>query len=208
MHLAEQMVDLIQVISVCNEAGGLINANNSYYVASLVKDDLQKILRYYCVKIDSNLPTYSANSPWTGIMAVRIDLDDIAISGFDYHFAKLTANGWLHKPGAGGILKFNEAPDDDVAWIAEYYNVETQEYGNLGYDYESDIEYIYYKQNHNASIEYTGNNYHSGSKHYAEYRITGSCSACGARGTYWTYYNCSGNPCITPNSVVTPPEVD
>lgn len=178
------------------------NADSAYFYASLVKDDLQKTLGYNCVKIDSNLPTYSASSPWTAIIAVRGDFDEIATSGRDFHFAKLTANGWLHKPGAGGILKFNEAPDDDVSWIAEYYNVETRDCGRLGYDYESEIQYIYYKPNHTET--YTGNNYHSGSRHYCQYRYTCGCSENGK--TVWKSYACSGNPCITPNSITPPSE--
>lgn len=44
---------------------------------------------------------------------------------------------------------------------------------------------------------YTGNNYHSGSKHYYEYADI--CTGCGdqkANTTTWSVINCSGPPCI------------
>lgn len=44
---------------------------------------------------------------------------------------------------------------------------------------------------HNISAYYNGNNYHSGSKHYAQY--TQYCTSCGKTlGSYWVSYFCRG----------------
>ena len=63
--------------------------------------------------------------------------------------------------------------------------------------YDSSIYYILFKSAHSYTHSYTGNNYHSGSKHYYEYADI--CTGCGdqkANTTTWSVINCSGPPCI------------
>ena len=64
-------------------------------------------------------------------------------------------------------------------------------------DYDSSIYYILFKSAHSYTHSYTGNNYHSGSKHYYEYAdICTGCSDQKANTTTWSVINCSGPPCI------------
>ncbi len=56
-----------------------------------------------------------------------------------------------------------------------------------------------YPENHTvSSYSYTGNNYHSGTKHYFEY--AGYCEKCSGRVTKWVSGNCLGNGHIEPFS--------
>ena len=49
---------------------------------------------------------------------------------------------------------------------------------------------------------YTGNNYHSGNRHYCQYRDF--CICCGHTSYHWESYICPGNGhCITPNGYTT-----
>lgn len=50
-----------------------------------------------------------------------------------------------------------------------------------------------------GTFSYTGNNYHSGSRHYFEYE--GSCILCDQPLSEWRFYSCPGNPCILPQSI-------
>lgn len=61
------------------------------------------------------------------------------------------------------------------------------------------------KQDHYmGASSYTGENYHSGSFHYARYKS--SCIQCGHVKYEWTPYQCPGNGnCITPASVTPVP---
>lgn len=56
-------------------------------------------------------------------------------------------------------------------------------------------------ESHNmGAYTYTGNNYHSGSKHYLEY--SARCIQCGHYETKLESYSCPGNPCILPQSLI------
>lgn len=167
-------------------------------VAQLVKDDLNGGLGYDCVKVQSSRP--SSTNGWENVIAVRKDTDNnTSLIGNDYHFAMLTASGWYHKPGKTAILRFINAPTNSEFWTNEYYD------GNAyGYDvtYDSNILYLSYKSDHgNTSYVYTGEHYHSGSRHYYLYAYV--CNNCGDRvSTVWTSSPCSGPPCVVPSRVI------
>ncbi len=200
----------------------------------MVESDLRGELGNACVKIQNNCPTYT--DTWDNIIAVRKETTPPNGSSSyevnDYHVAKLTADGWYHKPGRTAILKFNDAPSNSVNWISEGYK-RTGYFNNPTIIYDSDIVYFLYKTNHNNA--YTGNYSHPNNKHYSEYRcsdcgetssqVVGSgntwtgnhyhsnnqhyyeyyCSICDE--TYWWSSICIGPPCVMPYSVPTDYEI-
>lgn len=174
-------------------------SDDPVYAANLVKEDLYD-LGYECVSIKATCPT--SNGIWDSIIAVKVDTDFDCGYYNDYHFARLVGSDWRHKPAGTAILQFNSASTVDAnEWCNERI------INNTAYEptiwYESDTIYICYSQDHTTT--YTGNNYHSGNQHYCQYRYTCGCSLNGT--TFWEHYACSGNPCITPNSITPPSEV-
>lgn len=185
--------------------------SNQYYdhtasisdVADLVKDDLHGSLGYKCVKVQTSRP--SSTSGWSNVIAVRKDTTGDYFGFNDYHFAKLSSSSWLHKPGRTAVLKFKSAPTNSVSWSNECYD--GTNYIAPSIWYESDIMYILYKSSHGSTVRtWTGNHYHSGSRHYYEYANV--CNDCGeVASTVWTNSACSGPPCILPWSVTPTPEI-
>ena len=169
--------------------------------ASIVKADLQDGLGQSCVKVQGNRP--SSIGSWSNVIAVRRDTNcDIGFN--DYHFAKLSSGSWYHKPGPTAVLKFNSAPSNSIIWTNEAYN---GVYHAPTIWYESNIMYLLYKTAHgNTTYTWTGQHYHSGSKHFYQYGYL--CSDCGEyTNTVWTSVSCSGPPCATPWSLTPTPEV-
>lgn len=167
-----------------------------WQVAELVKEDLYA-LGYECVVIQSERPE-STNYGQTAI-ALRMETTYTDPPANDFHFAVLKNDGWYHKPGGTAILKFNEAPSNDVTWTNERYD-------NDGYHepyviYDSEIVYILFSETHGYVEGYTGNNYHSGSSHYYEMHY-GNCRNCGEKHdeTKWISTSCFGPPCLLPFS--------
>lgn len=171
-------------------------------VASMVKDDLNGDLGYDCVKIQSNRPT--STSGWLNVIAVRKDTTHDLLGINDYHFAKLSSSSWYHKPGRTAILKFNSAPSNSVDWTNEAYD---GTYHAPTITYDSDLRYLLYKSNHgNTTYTWTGEHYHSGTRHYYLYAYI--CNDCGDYvSTVWTSQQCSGPPCTTPWSYTPEPEI-
>ncbi len=164
-------------------------------VANVVKDDLKGQLGYNCVKKQTSTP--SSTSGWTNVIAVRKDTTlDVGFN--DYHFAKLSSSNWYHKPGGTAVLKFNNAPSNTVDWTNEAYDG-TYHAPSIWYD--SSIVYLLYKASHGTTVyTWTGNHYHSGTRHYYEYGY--KCPDCGDFvSTTWTSLPCSGPLCNTPWSV-------
>ncbi len=171
--------------------GTYVHTDGVYEVAQVVKADLQEGLGYSCVKVTSSRPT--STTGWENVIALRKDTTYDAGTN-DYHFAKLTADGWLHKPGGTAVLKFNNAPTNAVDWILEGYQYGT--YFTSAVTYDSDIVYFSYKSTHNTSVRtWTGEQYHSGKLHFYLYETV--CVDCDAvLGTQWVSALCSGPPCI------------
>lgn len=171
-----------------------------YEVAQYVKDDLQSsTLNKKCVKITYTRPSY--NSLVSGQSAICVRKGDNGNGAYDYHFMKLfSGDTWRHKPGRTAILTYDYLPSNSRVWLSEGYNGSNTIYGDIVYD--SSIYYILFKSTHSYTHGYTGNNYHSGSKHYYEYADI--CTGCGdqkANTTTWSVINCSGPPCIDIMSV-------
>lgn len=171
-------------------------------LAEVVKDDLNGDLGFDCVKVQSSRPT--STSGWSNVIAVRKDTTFDSGGYNDFHFAKLSSSSWYHKPGGTAVLKFNSAPSNSVVWTNECYDGMYHEYLIT---YDSELRYLLYKANHgNTTYTWTGEHYHSGSRHY--YRYAYVCNDCGDYvSTVWTSQSCSGPPCATPWSITPVPEV-
>ena len=170
-----------------NEAGSITSA------AHLVVDDLHTMGKN-CVKMENTLTTSLAD--WNNIIAIRKDTtwDAKDMSGEpmnDFHFAKLTSAGWLHKPGGTAVLKFRNAPSNSEIWT----NENCDGFYHPGYvTYDSSIVYLSYKTNHNITTRYAGEHSHSGVTHWFLYEDV--CTDCGSIiGTEWAPQPCSGPPC-------------
>lgn len=176
--------------------GSYVHTAGVYEVAQVIKADLQEGLGYSCVKITGTRPESTAG--WVNVIAFRkdttLDFININLQPYnDFHFAKLTNEGWLHKPGRTAVLKFNNAPTNSVEWFSEGYN---GSYHITNDTYDSDIVYFSYKTTHNTSVRtWTGEHYHSGKLHFYLYETV--CVDCDAvLGTQWVSALCSGPPCI------------
>lgn len=163
---------------------------NIWSVADIVKDDLQGQLGYDCVKMQGTRPT--STSGWSNVIDVRKDTTGDYYGINDYHFSKLLSSNWYHKPGPTAILKFINPPSNSVAWTNEAYN---GIYHAPSIWYESSNVYLLYKPNHGyVSYMWTGNHYHSGTRHYYEYGY--KCQDCDEfTSTTWTSVSCPGPPC-------------
>lgn len=168
-------------------------------VGRIVRKDLD-YLGYKCILTSFSRPTMQ--SDWENIIALRIDTNLDNMTYNDYHFARFFNSTWRHKPGPSAVLRFNDISTFTAnEWCNEGLESGTK-YVEPDTWYESDILYISYKTEH-QKLTYTGNNYHSGSRHYCQYNVTCNCET----KTVWRDYACSGNPCITPNSITPPSEV-
>lgn len=187
-------------------SGGSFSANTGIGVfASLVKADLQStsygyhctgsyIVKYKCVKVQSAYPSNAGS--WSGVIATKKSMSDTS-----FHFAKKTQSGWLHKVEVHNIMRFtsNSYVSNNYIWTNECYDDLTHIEPTAIYD--SNIRFILFKPNHGTLIsEYTGENYHSGSRHYFKYvKICNDCQE--SQSTFWKSIPCNGNPCVAPESV-------
>lgn len=173
-------------------------------LAEVIDADLNGDLGYACVRIQVNCP--DSIGIWENVIAIRKDetLDYVMQDNTrrnDYHVAKLTSVGWLHKPGGTAVLKFNQEPSNNVNWTNEAYYF--GRYYPSTIIYESEIRFILYKTAHgSASVaKWTGQHYHSGSSHFYLYEI--GCSDCyeSFGSTTWVELPCTGPTCNFPWSV-------
>ena len=169
------------------------DASSIATVAEQIKDDLNLGFGYNCVKVQSNRPT--SNVGWANVIAVRKDTTYDFMGRNDFHVAKLTYAGWLHKTGRFAVLKFNSAPTNSIIWTNEGYD---GTYFEPTVTYDSEIRYLLYKANHgNTTYTWTGEHYHSGSTHYYLYAYV--CNDCGNTVSHvWATTDCDGPPCTTP----------
>ncbi|MBQ7341373.1 MAG: hypothetical protein IJW41_04325 [Oscillospiraceae bacterium] len=185
-------------------SGGSYNdEENVGELAALIEADLKEGLNKDCVKILTTLP--SSTSGWS-VIAARKDTTHDSITGDnDFHVAMKDGSSWYHKPGGTAILKFNSAPSNSVAWTNEWYD--SQGYHDGFVEYESELRFILYKSEHGSTTyKYTGQNYHSGTRHYYQYGDL--CADCG-KYTYteWISSACSGPPCSNVMGITPTPEV-
>ena len=166
-----------------------------YYLEQVIKADLKGTLGFKCVKTTTGASPTSIGI-WENIIAMRKEIYCNIDS--DFHVAKLTSEGWLHKPGTTAVLKFNNAPSDDVDWICEYFN---GVYKKSNVIYDSPILYMSYKRNHgNSPYTWTGTHYHSGTSHF--YLYANICADCdGRENATWVESPCTGPTCNLPWSV-------
>ena len=172
-------------------------------LAEVIDADLNGDLGYACVRIQVNCP--DSIGIWENVIAIRkdetLDLVQYNTRWNDYHVAKLTSVGWLHKPGNTAVLKFNQEPSNNVNWTNESYK--NGIYYEPTITYESEIRFILYKTAHgSASIaKWTGQHYHSGSSHFYLFEI--GCSDCyeSFGSTTWVEHSCTGPACNLPWSV-------
>ena len=176
-------------------------SNGSYdYTAGVdamaiqVKNDLKTGLSYNCVRILTTIP--GSTSGWVATIAARKEINTDPYSFHDCHFARWLGFGWGHKVADTAILKFINAPSNNVAWTNERYS------NGVAYaptvSYNSTLRFIQYKASHSSTYsEYTGENYHAGSYHY--WRLANKCSACDEILSYtWQKIPCAGPPCFPP----------
>ncbi|MCL2079499.1 MAG: hypothetical protein FWH17_06600 [Oscillospiraceae bacterium] len=160
-----------------------------FSMAALVKNDLKSSsFSQNCVKLTTIRPSSVA----AGETAICIRKGHN-----DFHFMKLFGSTWRHKPGRRAILQYNYLPSTSRNWTNE-----NSLYG-IAYEgdtvYNSDIYYIIFKSNHNSTYKWTGEHYHSGSRHYFQYGYI--CNGCGEiTGMSWTNVACSGPPCQMPRA--------
>ena len=156
-----------------------------YDIALLTMEDLNN-LGYNCVKITSINPNTIKN----GEKVICVRKGDT-----DYHFMKLSNGNWYHKPGLSAVLQYIREVNISNVWTDEKYDT-GRFFPPFNY-YYSDIYYIIYDDYHNYINKITGNNYHSGDKHY--YQYADICSLCGNYGaSQWMSFPCPGTGCVTP----------
>ena len=195
------------------QPGDFSGDDNCYYnhlgkiddLAKVIDADLNGSLGYACVRIQVNRP--DSFGIWENVIAIRKDetLDYVRPDNNerwnDYHVAKLTSVGWFHKPGDSAVLKFNQAPSNNVDWTNEGYKYGI--YCAPTITYESNVRFILYKANHSSpsATEWTGQHYHSGTSHFYLYKL--GCADCLDlfEGTIWVESPCTGPHCNLPWSV-------
>lgn len=171
-----------------------LNAN-VYNLAEVIKADLKDGFGYKCIKTHSNCP--ASLGIWSHVMAMR--RETIYDFRSDFHVAKLTSEGWLHKPGSFAILKFNDAPSNDILWTNERFD---GEYNSPNVTYDSPVLFMSYKANHGVLSQYTWTekHYHSGTSHF--YLYANICADCdGYENATWVESPCTGPTCNLPWSV-------
>lgn len=143
---------------------------------------------YSCVNKTTARPV-SSSLP-SGAKAICLRVCD-----YDYHFMKLSAGNWLHKPGKYQVLQWNHYSPGYKTWTNEFIDEYGDHYeGNT--EYTGTIYYFIYKTSHSIIASdgvYTGEHYHSGSKHY--YHMEHECTNCGATVYTWQSITCDGPPC-------------
>ena len=165
-----------------------------YQLAERAKADLQttdsKGLNQQCVIITNARPSYQ-----NGITAICVRKGKWDTANlYDFHFMRVFPSSvWRHKPANTCVLTYNSLPSNNVNWTNERAKDSTH-FLSPFITYSGTIYYLTFKGSHNFINSYTGENYHSGSKHY--YRFADTCSRCGYTTNYtWQSIPCSGPPC-------------
>ncbi len=178
-----------------NQSDFTIN-DSIYSLACDVMADLKSsTFSNNCVYVTSTRPTSLSSSQ--SCICIRKGSED-------FYFMKLDGSSWYHKPSWTNPLKYKYTPSNSRIWTNENSKYGVAYAGST--TYTSDIYYIVYQKNHGATTyTQTGNNYHSGSRHYYEY---GDKCVCGYfLSTTWTSVACSGPPCSGIMGITPTPEI-
>ncbi len=160
------------------------NASDSVEtVAQATKKDLLA-LGYSCVGIKTACPQYSTLASGQTAIALR--------KSGDFHYMRLSADGWLHKPGESVPLRYLYEANELPFWCNE--NIKATGVNPPTYYYDSEVYFLIYSNSHNYIYTTTGNQYHSGLRHYYEYADV--CENChNTINRKWVSQICSGPPC-------------
>ena len=189
--------------NMANISNSQLAGMSVYQLAERAKADLQTTgsngLNQQCVIITSTRPSYQSGTTAICVRKGKLDTSNY----YDYHFMRVFSGSvWRHKPGNTCILTYNSLPSNSVNWTNEYAT-SSSNFEPSDTTYSGQIYYIKYAASHSYSNEYTGENYHSGSKHY--YRFADTCSRCGYTTNYtWQSIPCSWPPCpdYHPNKII------
>lgn len=171
-----------------------VKTDTIYQIALKVKADLQE-LGYGCLKMRASYPDSIPSTHFC--ICVRKGENS---STTDFHFMRYDGSYWSHKPGNTNPLRYIYLPSASVNWPLEYSfrNV----IGSEDFEYTGTIYYFIYSSQHADTVYgLTGNNYHSGNRHYYEYGYL--CSNCYEviGETTWESMPCTGNTCVEPWSL-------
>ena len=169
-----------------------------YELAQFTKFDLES-MGYACVSTPSTRPTSQSLRSGQTAICIRYGYD--GDFWHDYHFMRLFGNVWRHKIGRTAVLTYTYLPSDSRIWLGEGVDDEGTFPGN--YSYYGPIYYIVFGNTHAYSERYSGNEYHSGSRHY--YEIVDGCDCGDQRSSRWISKPCSGPPRST---IMRDPELD
>jgi hypothetical protein len=193
----------------CYNPGGFSNTFNDYIlsnvysvdiIAACVLSDLLE-LGNICTTQTSTRPITSQLNYGETAICVRTGMFKNPVMNYrfpDFHFMKLTSEGWLHKPGNYAILKYIGSPSNSRTWTNEYVGSNGPVAPTEG-GYTSNIIYIIYSDAHTQTCEYIGN----GTIHSHKF----TCERCGdciseecafsysyhstVNGTNYHYYRCN-----------------
>lgn len=171
-------------------------SDSIYSLACDVKADLKSsTFSNKCVVVTTTRPT--SLSSGLSCMCIRKGEKDL-------HFMKMSGSSWYHKPGPTNPLKYKYNPSTSRTWSNESSINGVSRAPDIYYD--SAIYYIIYSKDHITTYTWTGDHYHSGTKHYYKYGY--KCDNCGIyTSTVWISRDCSGPPCNTPWRFTPTPEV-
>lgn len=162
-------------------------------IMARVKADLKSSeLSKECVCITTVRPTSLNENQY--VICARKGTEDI-------HFMRSTTGStWRHKPSWTNPLKYKYTDPSTTVWTNEH-SYENEEYAGNTY-YDSEIYYAVYQSEHGTTTYMkTGNNYHSGSRHFYEWGY--KCADCGEfSNTVWKSSTCSGPPCAGTVSLI------
>lgn len=180
--------------------------------AALVEDDLAA-LGYSCIQMSQSCPSSSSLSSTDNLICIR--RSHPAYLQAEFHFMKYikAEDVWRHKPGIGAILTYNYTPSTGRDWLSEgIIDGEAREGPEMGppgsthLTYTGKIYYFIFNTTHSSTTRYTtGSHYHSGARHYYQYRVV--CNTCGTTEYVWESTPCSGPPCLAPRDVTLQPEL-
>ena len=139
-----------------------------------------------CVWKSTSCPTYTSLRTGEYVICIRKDSQTPYI---DFHFMKLTSDGWLHKPAWSNPLKYIGNPSTTVDWIGEGSYLNTA-YIDTSLCYTGTIYYIHYASTHDYStyVPYSSSyhrvycdcsDYYTESHHFQFFGAKQICSDCG-----------------------------
>lgn len=170
-----------------------VNNYNASELASHVYADLKSSeFSNKCVILTTEKPSSVASDQY--VICIRKGPDD-------FHLMRSgTGSVWRHKPGGTNPLKYKYSNPASTVWTNECYVNGTYFSGDTYYD--SEIYYLIYRQGHGATTnKLTGQQYHSGSRHF--YQYGDKCNDCGDfENKVWRSRACAGPPCAGTVSIL------